>query len=323
MVLKSKFPAEGVKSFILSNAPLSKENAQTVKRILIPLLNRKTPSFRKPAWYFDENVLIDTIYADDFFAIHRDYKDDYAVSLTATTKCVYISTSTCVELAPFAKAVATKTKFVLNNFSIAEPPLFTFAALINVSESSTILEVINLESPSDLDRLRRGTFRLAPGSTREVITANYRTVDKACTDNPTVLFTLERFNSSLLRSELFDQIVDITISMESLIEGKDELRYKFSLYNSLVAEADAKKRFDAFGLLQNLYDSRSAIVHGDVESKDNKKAIAKTKDNWSSILQLAKAAINYYLIFLGEHKKSEWNGHLKNLVFGLEKRLID
>lgn len=122
---------------------------------------------------------------------------------------------------------------------------------------------------------------------------------------------------------MFDKIVDITISMESLIEGRDELRYKFSLYNSVVSESEAGERLKAFGLLQNLYDARSAIVHGDVESNDNKKAIDKTKENWAEIVRLAKATINYYLIFLGVRKKSEWNSHLKNLVFGLDKRLID
>lgn len=293
------------------------------KRILIPLLNEKTPSFsRGPAWYFDDGVLLDTIYDEDFAAFHRDSNDAYTGPITARTKCIYISDIPSEELAIIAKTYATKIKFVLNNFSIAEPPLLTFAALVNFSEKSRIVEVTSFESP-DLEKLKHGTFRLSPGSNREVIRANYTAINKSCTANPTTLFTLERFNSSLLRSEIFDKIVDITISMESLIEGKDELRYKFSLYNSVVSESDPNRRFDAFGLLQSLYDARSAIVHGDVESKDSKKAIDKTKENWPEVVRLAKATINYYLLFLGERTKNDWNLHLKRLVFGLDKRLID
>jgi hypothetical protein len=156
-----------------------------------------------------------------------------------------------------------------------------------------------------------------------VLAANYKAVNKTCAENPTVLFTLERFNSSLLRPEMFDKIVDITISIESLITGKDELRYRFSLHNAFVAASQPQAREEAFSLLQSLYDARSAIVHGDIDSKDNKKAIAKATEKWPDIVRLAKATINYYLLFLGEHKKSEWNEHLKRLVFGLDQRLID
>lgn len=171
--------------------------------------------------------------------------------------------------------------------------------------------------------MKEGAFQLTANATREVLSATYKAVTKTCTEHPAVLFTLERFNSSLIRAETFDKIVDITISMESLITGKDELRYRFSLHNAFVAASDPQAREDAFSLLQSLYDARSAIVHGDVDSKDNKKAITKATDNWLDIVRLAKATINYYLLYLGEYNKNEWNDHLKRLVFGLDKRLIE
>jgi hypothetical protein len=96
------------------------------------LLNKNTPSFTDPAWYFDDGVFVDTIYDEDFAAFHRD-SDEYKTTLGIRTKCLYVEDPPTVDVPTFAKACATKIKFVLNNFSAGEPPLLTYAAYLNVS----------------------------------------------------------------------------------------------------------------------------------------------------------------------------------------------
>jgi len=134
--------------------------------------------------------------------------------------------------------------------------------------------------------------------------------------------TLSRFNSSLIRSDPLDRIIDLTISMESLIRSSYELKFKFALFNSLLSEPQTEKRFERFELLQTLYDARSSVVHGDI-TKAAQKKIDEVIKKFSEIVLLAQAAINYYLLYLFQNPPGEWSAHLEKLALGVSPRLTE
>jgi hypothetical protein len=213
-------------------------------------------------------------------------------------------------------------KFALNNFSTEAPVLLPYAALLNVNaktRKSRLIEFVDLEAVANLYNLKKQTYKVRAGSTSESVSSLYKVLDKACSNNVSAVFTLERFNSCLTRANILDQIVDASISLESLISGNAELSFRFALYHSFISEAEPEKRAIAFEHFKNLYSARSGVVHGDVKEKILKKVV----DNWSEVMRLTRASINYYLLFLFLKDPKDWDEHLRRLVLGLDNLITD
>ena len=138
-----------------------------------------------------------------------------------------------------------------------------------------------------------------------------------------MLLTLSRFNSALFRKESFDKIIDITISLETLISGTTELRNKFSLFNAWSAGVENESREEYYELLLKLYDARSAIVHGaSMTDKEYKKKIDPIINKWDKIIDIAKKSIAYYLLYKYQNEPNSWYDHQRKLALGLEKRIV-
>lgn len=291
----------------------------------MPLLQKKVVTFRGPTWYFDEGVFLETIYDEDYGAFQRDdLHESYTTWIDIRTTCLYVNDPTFTNLRTFSKRVATQIKFVLNNYASQAPVVLPYAALIQVgSKKSSVKEIVDIEAISNPHAVRSQIYRIRPGSDRTSISAHYKVVNKCCHDHSPIVFTIDRFNSALTRNDIHDRIVDITISLESLIPGIQELTFKFALFNSIIAQSEPEARSNAFDLLKDLYIARSGIVHGDVASRDKDRSIRVVTDNWEKIIRIAKACLNYYLIFLHDKGRDNWDLHLRNLLFGLEKRFVD
>jgi hypothetical protein len=295
-----------------------------VMRIIMPLPFRKVFTFDGPVWYFDDTACIETIYDEDFSAFSRDELEDfYKAAVKVHTACIYLTEPLGPDPNQFARNTATQTKFVLNAFSADAAIAIPFAGLVEVEGRARIRAIWNLESSTNLYALSKLEFRLKSGIDAATVSEYYKLVRTCCEKHPPLIFTLERFNSALIRESALDRIVDITISLESLISGKDELRFKFALYNSFIAASGPDERFGAFKLLMKLYDARSAIVHGDTISKENSRVIETVADNWPEIVKLARAALNYHLFFVHQAPRDEWDEHLKYLVYAKTNRIVE
>lgn len=67
------------------------------------------------------------------------------------------------------------------------------------------------------------------------------------------------------RGRLEDSLVDYVIGLEALLSKSDEqteLRYRFSVRGAVVLASDPSERADRFAQLREVYDLRSAVVHG-------------------------------------------------------------
>jgi hypothetical protein len=293
-------------------------------RIIMPLPFRNVTIFDGPAWYFDDTACIETIYDEDFSAFHRDELEDfYKAAVDINSTCIYVTELPENSIHDIARKTAIQLKYVLNGFSADIPVVIPFACFIETDNKAHIRHIWNLEPSTNLHALRKLEFKIRPNTEAATVADFYKIVRNCCDNNPPLLFTLERFNSALIRGNVLDRIVDITISLESLITGKEELRFKFALFNSFIAASDSDGRFDAFEIFMNLYDARSAIVHGDTTSKQNKKNVELVEANWNEIIKLARTSLNYHLLFLDQEKRDAWDGHLKQLVFGKIGRIVE
>ena len=295
------------------------------ERIIMPLLYRDVVTLEYPIWYLDNRIFLVTIYDEDYGAFLKTEEDDfYKKNIDSKIWCIYVNEPSFEDFNVYIKEMAIKLKFVLNNFSSGIPVVLPFAALISTKDENThIKKLSDIEAVANLHSFKKKILKIRPTYNSETVATHFKIVNQCCDKNRSLLFTLGRFNSCLSRHEILDKIVDITICLESIIGGTQELRYRFSLHHSLISESDVQSRMDAFDFFMALYDARSAIVHGDVSPKDAKKKIDKIENNWNKILRLAKSSINYYLFYLFQNSDCKWDQHLKNLVFGKDKRIVD
>jgi hypothetical protein len=292
----------------------------TKTRLIMPLLNETIAGFEDPACYLRDQMFIETIYIEDLGAFFSDVSAEYRDGLSRETKCIYIEEPSFGSFLEYAKNIAIKVKYALNFFAAEHPIIVPYAYLLSPGDnkrSSSILEIADIEAVANLHKLKTQEYVI--GVDREKISEFYKIIDLACENHQPALFTLDRFNSCLMRAEEIDRMVDACISLESLIIGNNELSFRFSLYHSLISESDIENRTSAFESFKNLYNARSSIVHGDVREKD----LNKVRTKWQSTMGLAMASINYYLAYLFDRPAKDWDNHLRNLALGIEKRVID
>jgi hypothetical protein len=302
-------------------------------RIIIPLLNKQVVTFRGPVWYLGDGVYCRTIADEDFGALWRHFgeKDnEYKPFVTPSSKCIYTDGTLLAkepkpsDLAQFAKGQSLIIQSVLNLFSTGNPAVLSFAAVVQESRKTTVTRIVDLEPAADIHRFRDQRYKIKPSATQQLVHEMYTLVSQVIHQRPQVRVTLTRYNSSLTRIAHSDRIIDTTISLESLIREKHELRFKFSTYLSFVLEADPKNRLKAFRLLATLYDARSGLVHGTPNDKSVKKALTEVLDNWEYISHMTKTAIIYYLLYLSSESErpANWSEHLKRLMLGIDTRIV-
>jgi hypothetical protein len=202
----------------------------------MPLPHKEFTTFDGPVWYLDDGLCVDTIYDEDFGAFHRDELEEfYRASINIRTTCIYIANAeVVVDFKSYAKNIAVPLQFVFNSFAADKPIAIPYAAIIDFDKKAHIREIVDIEAIANLHALQQQSYRMRPDTEPATVSEYYKVVRKCCTDYPPLTFALDRFSSSLGGGNLFDRIVDITISLESLISGSQDLKFKFALLNSLI-----------------------------------------------------------------------------------------
>lgn len=282
-------------------------------RLIVPLLNFGTTLFEIPKWHLDDNVFIARIDDQDFATLHRE-SEDYRSWLAATAICIHLEDPPDENLDEHVRTKAIGATYVFNAFSASNPAIVSHAAYLSKTPECHFKRSFDLQNAPIGNALACAPFTLRELDTAEPLVSLFKIVVAVTTARPTVLVTLDRYNTSLVRTNIYDQIIDITIALESIVESSTEIKFRFSLYGTLLAEADPTRRRKTFDLLQTLYDARSAIVHGDISSRAAKKKIDAINREFKEVQRLALAVISYYLIFHYKEPKNSWKEHLDNLA---------
>lgn len=291
-------------------------------KLILPILNKNATTFKGPTWYLAESIAVEAISPEDHGVILSNAGAEISSLIGKKSKCIRIQNVDPAKAENVAQTEAAKTSFVLNYFRHECPVALAFALQITKERKARLDRVMDLYVATDMHAHRTNNYRVEGGISRGTISEFYKVVSKAHANHEGLLLTLRRFNCALCRKEPEDKIVDVTISLESLISGTTEMRHKFATYNAWAAEPDQTKREKAFDLLQKLYDARSAIVHGAaMKKKEHRKKIGSVLSAWDDIVSVASRAIAYHVLFLYSARLGAWHEHQQQLALGLAQRI--
>ena len=177
--------------------------------LVIPLLNHKVSLFSGPTFYFNDHLFIDRITDDEHSAFFRGAKDEYKNALDInTTKCIKHKAEVFDQ--DNAKLIKTKTLFCLNLFSDT-PLVATWAGILLEGRKLKIKEIAEFEALAGLNKISSRKFKLHNDIKRIAVHDFYKVIEAALKASPEIIFTLEKYNSSILRTEFYDQLVDTTL----------------------------------------------------------------------------------------------------------------
>jgi hypothetical protein len=140
---------------------------------------------------------------------------------------------------------------------------------------------------------------------RRVVEARAKTPDR-------MHLTAERFVRYSRADNPSDSLMDLCISLESLLESQTEVSFRFGTCLTKVTSEKGKKAEDVAKMLSDLYDLRSKLAHGDPSAIRLLQAI---QPHLAALRQIARTILTSYVLFMGEHSRSEWRQHLHTLLF--------
>jgi len=275
-----------------------------MKRLVIPIRNREDPFFDVAPWFLGKAISIDEICDEDFGALFRHDGELFESVVTAKTQCLTVELDDEADPNQIAYEVLTIAQYVFK--ALGESPLaVSHAAVVSSigSKKANVERALTLPVWGDATRLAATRFSFKDNVSLEQVIELFKVVCSAVAKHQPLIVTLNRFNSCWLREIDHDRIIDAAICLESILTSSTEIAFKFSLFNAFIAKGTPQERHNAFRLLKELYDARSAIVHGDIKSR--KKKIDAVIRDFDKILDLAQAAITYYLLFIYSNKPSE------------------
>jgi len=284
-----------------------------MSRLIIPILNSTASLLPGPSHYLDNETRIDKLNDAEFGLVSKT-PAEYAGRFRTEHRCIFIDFVAGADLESAVSQTATRLRFVLNNFMSHHPLLLEFAVYIERSGIKNQYgkpRLVNLgEDPSTL--LKSETpFKVHAGTKREDMSQFYALVGEACAKYKRLYLTLSRFNSALTRAKLQDKIIDATISLESMVQDdKNELSFKFALYNAFAATKDPAKRMENFELLKKLYNTRSSIVHGANDEAKELAMVTNLSTSWKHVEDITRRAINEFVFFTRDHDPKTWTKHL-------------
>lgn len=291
--------------------------------IVIPILNNAVKTLRGPFLSLSEKVYIRTIDDVDFGFFLKDAPDVYKPLFSPRTKCIYLYTDKNTPFSGSIRENSILVIFTLNAFSNENPVSSIFSAKIDFTKQNKKRLILE-ENPFSVNhgKMKNKKFEFTENTTSEKLKAHYSVSMSACKNERKIVFTIEKFNQSLIRDDIKDGIIDICTCLESLVPGRSELKFKFSLFNSITSSNDEQERYNNFDLLSLLYDTRSGIVHGDSESRSVMDNIKKVSHEWYKIKEIAAKCINYRLFYSYEGNFDPWDIHLRKLALGSSRKIV-
>jgi hypothetical protein len=109
-----------------------------------------------------------------------------------------------------------------------------------------------------------------------------------------------------------DAVMDLCISLESLLDTQTEVSFRFGISLVRVTGERGQSAEENAKLLSDLYDVRSKLAHGDPTAI---RRLDKIRPKLPQIRVLAKKILTCYVIFLSNHSREDWQAHLRKCLF--------
>jgi uncharacterized protein YutE (UPF0331/DUF86 family) len=123
--------------------------------------------------------------------------------------------------------------------------------------------------------------------------------------------TADRFVRYSRADNVNDSLMDLCISLESLLDTQTEVSFRFGTCLARVTGEKGKKAEETASLLSDMYDFRSKIVHGADATKQRR----KIEPHLPALHKVARAILTKYVLFVSEHSRDDWKQHLHSSLF--------
>lgn len=289
-----------------------------VERYLtIPLLSRSVKTFRSPTWYLDDGVYLTGLRDEDYGAIFSSAKREISALVNPKQKVVYVDLDSLDNFPIDSRRYCSLIRFVFSVFSEVGPVACEFSVAFEKRRKARLVSVEPSHGALEAARSRASKFSFRSGCSVEEVSTYFKVVKGVLMKNPSFLLTIERFNSSVSRTDFLDSVVDLTIALESLIPDTGEVRYRFASYFALISTGDLAGRDEKFKLFHKLYDVRSRVVHGGIDPAHMSPLARGLENQWDEVVKSTLDCLNYYVLFLHTHTQDEWRIHLRQLALGI------
>jgi|GEM_PF-6855205 len=109
-----------------------------------------------------------------------------------------------------------------------------------------------------------------------------------------------------------DGLMDLCISLESLLDSQSEVSFRFGVCLAKVIGGRGIIAMQKAELLGKLYELRSKLAHGDPGAS---RLTKKLEPQVGAIGQLAKEILTKYVLYTSEHSRAEWKDHIRESLF--------
>jgi Apea-like HEPN len=113
-------------------------------------------------------------------------------------------------------------------------------------------------------------------------------------------------------NNLADALMDLCISLESLLDSQTEMSFRFSTCLCRVIGERGVRGERMATLLSRLYDIRSKLAHGDPEAT---KLVKKIEPDLPELSKLARRILTTYVLYLSEHSRDDWKSYVRTCLF--------
>lgn len=279
-------------------------------------MNSRVQGLIGSPWQLSADVGIETILDEDHAAILRDRLSGGDQSISINAKVINIRFGLVKPSHEQVLRSAVISQFCLNYFAVEPGVSLSWACTVAPGRRNqmSVVERFDLGVAPVASVARYRSFKFDKDTKRPALSGLHKASVEAAGRFPGVIMTIDRFCRALSRDDRHDRLVDLCISLESLIEGSNELRFRFSLVHAILAEPDLARRADAFKLFQDFYDARSKVVHGDTAADVKIRAV---EARWPELVIYARKSLAYYLTYLSANDRKAWDEHVKQLCLGL------
>ena len=287
---------------------------------ILPILNKSCNTFRGPCWWISDGIQFRGLQEEEARIISENLPQGFVFRAEENQKAIIVHNlkkgkykDVQINHKEELDRLSLCIQFVLNLVGRLDPISIPYCVVIRDSKVRSFKDYYNYELYGDSFTLQKNKYRIDMKYKREEIKKLYEIANCAIQKDSNLIITMSRYCAALMNSSYKNRVIDLTICLESLIPGRDELSYRFALYLSLIIENSIIKREENFIKLKNLYTARSSIVHG---SSENDKRIKQVNDDWNEFLNFAERCIFYKLMFEYKNLDITWTDHLHALSFG-------
>jgi hypothetical protein len=124
--------------------------------------------------------------------------------------------------------------------------------------------------------------------------------------------TANRYVRYAKTQNLADSLLDLSISLESLLDSQTEISFRFGVSLAKVTGESGNKAAEIASLLSELYALRSKLAHGDPNAS---KLLKKIEPKLPLLRKAIRRILTTYILFMSEHSRDEWKAHLQDSIF--------